>query len=162
MCVCSVSAIANNFNSRSGKSAISTIPHLMFAVLHLLFPTFSDLSIWTGICCLTDAPHRSPVPKSNTTKAKEAAHFVHANANLRTRETLSQAKVPGLGRTGHPGKNSEDDRRPSENMVSIGWARTHSLWNHRPHWLTAFTLSELCFNVYKLSFISLQVSKSSN
>lgn len=79
----------------------------------------SCLPIWIGIPVVACASHRTSLPKSDTAEAQEATHLVHAHANLRTGKAFPQAKVLGLGRTGHTGQVVEDDRCSSENMASV-------------------------------------------
>lgn len=72
------------------------------------------------VCC-SHVPdhqaHRPSVPEPHTAQAQETAHLLHAVADRRAGEALSQTEVPRLCRKGGPRKDPQDDRRSGQDVV---------------------------------------------
>ncbi len=63
-------------------------------------------------------PNRTSLSEPDTPQEEKTPNLLHPPPDCRTRETVPQTKVLGLGGTSLPRQGSQDDRCSGQNMVS--------------------------------------------
>ena len=66
---------------------------------------------------LSDKEDRTSVPEPDAAETQEAEDVFHSHPDRRAGEAVPQTEIPRLGRKGHPGEKSQDDRRAGQDLV---------------------------------------------
>lgn len=64
-----------------------------------------------------DAADRAPVPEPDAPQKEKAPHILLQSSNLRAGEEIPPAEVSGQCRASGPGQESQNDGRPSQDLV---------------------------------------------